>query len=77
MADTTDSPAVTAPEPVDSSKTESSTPATNTPATETEGGDSKNESHSERKRKRFGDENGLKFGSRGGKRRDMGRKEWQ
>lgn len=41
----------------------------------TTNGEQPHESQSEKKRKRFGDD-GLKFG-RGGKRRDMGRNEWQ
>lgn len=74
MADTTDIPTAVS-QSVD--KTESSTPTTapetTNNSTENTDGD-KNDSHG--KRKRFDDQSGRKSG-RGGKRRDMGRKEWQ
>lgn len=74
MADTTDTLAA-APQSVD--KNESSTPTiapeiTNNSTENTDG--DKNDSHG--KRKRFDDQSGRKSG-RGGKRRDLGRKEWQ
>ncbi|GAB7354457.1 hypothetical protein MBLNU459_g4940t1 [Dothideomycetes sp. NU459] len=67
MADTQE-PANDAPQPPAGATANA---ASDAPAS----GEQSRESHSEKKRKRFGDD-GLKFG-RGGKKRDMGRKDWQ
>lgn len=67
MADSQE-PTNAAPQPAASETTSATTDAA-------PNGENSHESHSEKKRKRFGDD-GLKFG-RGGKRRDLGRNEWQ
>lgn len=75
MAESTETPAVAASQSVNNENKEVNVDAPAGKNNSEEKSD-KNDSHAERKRKRFGDEAAPKFG-RGGKRRDMGRKEWQ